>query len=283
VSTVTKYTPEEFDREFGDEATRPVPTNSAAQALAANAGSLLEYQPPPVADYMKRDDIEAVGCQFGDACNVLMEYAECPPELRHFVLTVGFLCGGDYENYTPVTQKQIGGRMGVDPRTVRARTEALYEWQKNHAITFLQFTEQELEVKPGDKPQFGTTLYRPVVVGYAAELLRIIEARSLRAVNKQNPKAELVGEIAEQAIDEVVSSMPYADIERRAKKPKNVTPKQQRMGFIEDSEKAAKRAVLKWRAAYRKSGYDIDPEEMTAKFIEWLNEPEERRDNFRSH
>ena len=280
MSTVIKYSPEELEREFGEDESAQVATHGAMGALAASVGAL-DYVPPPRPDYLKEDDIEAVGCQFMDAANVLMERKDCPADLRHLALAIAGLSGGDYENFTSIPQAKIGERLGVSRSEVHRRMEALYDWQRNHACTLVQVREQELEFKAGDKPQFGVTQYRPIIVAYAAKLIRIIEGRRMRPINKQNAQAALVSEVADQAIDEVADELPYADLERRNKKEKNVTPKQTQMRFIEGAEENVRRAIARWRKALEQSHYTPDPDEMIAKLMEWVNTPTERRDNFR--
>lgn len=271
----TAHTPEEFDARYGGETTRPVPTDNAISALAANAGGdFLDFTAPELPDYVSVDDYEVQGCQLIDSANLLMEYKDCPAELRHFVLAVCGLSGGRYDDFTPITQSKLGKRMGVARKEVYNRTEALWRWQREHAVTFVQIKQQDKEVTGGEV-KFGTTLYKPVIVPYAAEVIRVLSARGMRAVNRQDALNPAAVRAIEQTVDEVSARMPYAEMERRSDKQgreKNVTPQPVRQRFLDEGEQSAHRGIEKWLRSLRESGYEPDPEELLNTVRGWLSE-----------
>jgi hypothetical protein len=108
-------------------------------------GGFLDFTAPELPEYLSVDDTEVQGCQLIDSANLIMEHKECPAELRHFVLAVMGLSGGTYDDFTPITQTRIGKRMGVERMEVYRRTEALWSWQREHAVTFVQIKQQDLE------------------------------------------------------------------------------------------------------------------------------------------
>lgn len=273
----TVHMPEEFDRRFGTEATRPVPTDNAISALAASVGdNFLDFTQPDLPEYLSIDDTEVQGCQLIDAANLLMEYRDCPAELRHFVLAVCGLSGGAYDDFTPITQTKIGKRMGVERKEVYRRTEALWRWQRDHAVTFIQIKQQDKEVTGGEV-KFGTTLYKPVIVPYAAEVIRVLSSRGMRAVNRQDALNPATVRAITQTVDEVSARMPYAEMERRSSaqnREKNVTPPPARQRFLDEGEQSAHRGFEKWFRSLRESGYQTDRAEMLAKVGDWYDQLE---------
>lgn len=271
----TVHTPEEFDRRYGSESTRPVPTDNAISALAANAGGdFLDFTQPDLPEYLTVDDTEVQGCQLIDAANLLMEYRECPADLRHLVLAVCGLSGGRFDDFTPITQIKIGKRMGVTREEVYRRTEALWRWQREHAVTFIQIKQQELD-KSGGSVKFGTTLYKPVIVPYAAEVIRVLSARGMRGVNRQDALNPATVRAITQTVDEVSARMPYAEMERRSStqpREKNVTPQPARQRFLDEGEQSARRGVERWLSSIKQSGYTPDPEELLNTVRGWLHE-----------
>lgn len=271
----TIHTPEEFDRRYGTEATRPVPAEGAISALASHAGGdFLDFTAPELPEYLSVDDTEVQGCQLIDSANLIMEHKDCPAEIRHFVLAVMGLSGGIYADFTPITQTRIGKRMGVTREEVYRRTEALWRWQREHAITFLQIKQQDKEVSGGEV-KFGTTLYKPVIVPYAAEVIRVLSARGMRPVNRQDALNPATVRALRQTVDEVSARMPYAEMERRSSSQrgeKNVTPQPARQRFLDEGEQGARRGVERWLSSIKESGYEPDPEELLSTVRGWLYE-----------
>lgn len=271
------------DRQEMSRESQPAPSPSlpsgAAAALMASLGEV-EYTLTPTPAYLNDKNIEVQGGQFVDAVNYLMDYLDwkgakdaegrgveprhLSPEVRHLVLAVCGLTGGDYLNWTPITQRQIAQRLGVkDLKTVRERLHQLYRWEQQTNRACVQIQEEERT--PGSV-KFETTKYRPVIVYAAAELIRRLKAKGMRPVNKQgnlNPMAEqLADQVTEDADDEIVrrevvaevaEDMEQADIRRRQPKPQK--DQQPRMRFLEEREVRAITAVKAWAEAHIQAGY----------------------------
>lgn len=253
---VNSYTPEEFEREFGTDDTRPVPPVSAATALMLAAGEPFAaiYEEPPALPEQRNDNVERAGCQMIDTTYQLMDYANVPAEVREIVMVISGLTGGNFTDFTELPRSRIAQRMGVSLETVRQRIERLWEWQRNGNPELIQIEEQEYDAA---KKRYTTTKYKPVVVRFAGNFIRRLQARGLRPMHRQQAIIEKLEDIHEEVAEETVREMPTAQLSRRREgKVKNVTPPQQKLSFIEGKEQRVIRAVAEWRDALAQSGYE---------------------------
>jgi len=275
---VTSYTPEELDREYGTDTSAPVPTSRALQALSASAGGpfALVYEEAPRAAYLKEDDIERVGCNFIDATLQFLDWLNVPADVRDLVLAIAGLSGGNYSDFSEIPRSRIGQRMGLSGETVRQRVDALWEWQRNNGKSLVLIQEREYDPV---KKRYTTTQYQPVVVWVAAEFMRELKACGLRPSSQQRAIGERddhISEIANGIADRLTEKLPGVELSaRREGKVKNVTPRQEKLSFIEGKEDRAMRAAAEYRDALRSAGYD--PRDYSAEFAAKVQELFQKR------
>jgi hypothetical protein len=223
--------------------------------LATNAGGSLDATIKSNTTFAPNSHpIERIGSVLIDTIYFLLNHYKCPPAARDVVLVICGLSGGDYQNYTKVTQKQIGERMGIQPEAVREKLKLLIDWEQEHNRAVLQIRQQERE---GEARHFGITEYRPIILRYAGQYMRMCAERGLPPIRRQQELTPKTEQVYDEVADCIYEEMEESAFIPRNQKTKNVTPPQQQLTFIERTEDEALRRIGAWADALVRSQYDV--------------------------
>jgi hypothetical protein len=249
------YEIEESERKRQPEKDQTRPATVAEMMLAVNAkGHLDAHIKSNVTFSPDSHPLERIGSTVIDSILFLLQGLDCPSEHRDIVLCICGLSGGEYKEYTKITQKQIAERMGLTTRTVRDKIGALRDWMMFRRRAIIQIKEREINSETG---QYDITEYRPIILNAACEYLRICKQRGLPPINRQRALEGKLEDAYDEVADAVIDNIPDAPYIGREKKEKNVTPSQQKASFIESKVIRILRDVDEWADSLISSQYDV--------------------------
>lgn len=231
-----------------DEMARRV-EEQATLRRAAHAGELFVSVP----EGMRERDFEAAGCSMIDACGFLLAWVKAEPTVRHTCLVIAGLSGGDYHNFSEITQASMAHRMGCSLPTMRERLQELWDWQQRENRCFVEIEKRDYDPDHG---KYQTTRYRPLIVRYASLFVRKLSEKNLRPVNRQQAISEGTEKVYDEVTVEVVEEMPEAPLLVN-RKPKREKVRQREIGFIEQVEMTLRRDLHKWCDRMERSDYLI--------------------------
>jgi aromatic ring-cleaving dioxygenase len=249
------YEIEEQGRRREPEKDRTRPTSAAEMMLAANAGTHVS-RPVKAPFAPNAHPIEQVGCWFIDSNFILLDWLKVPAELRPLVVCIAGLSGGDYSDYTPITQTLIGKRLGLHRETVAERLGQLVEWERDEKKALIYIRKNEREE---GSHKYQTTEYLPIIVKYAADFIRQLESRGLKPVNKHQAITENTVKLYDNTAKEVIAKMPEAVMGNvlQPRKEKNVTPRQKQVSLLDSRFERVLSAVAEYKNALSSQSYDL--------------------------
>lgn len=234
----------------------------AEMALSMSAGGALDADLRP--RETKERTVESVGSQFIDSNFILLDWLKCPEHLRPLVVVIAGLSGGEWREYTPIPQSLIGKRLGIGRETVAERLEELVRWmaeetEEGHrkAVIFIRKRDRE----QGGEHHYQTTEYLPIIVKYAADFIRQLDARGLKPVNRHQAITDNTVSLYDNTAKEVIATMPDATtttVLTPRKAVKNVTPKQTKINFIEAAQDRIRRDFEELRQKVDSQSYDFN-------------------------
>lgn len=245
---IKQYTPEEFELEYAEDGDLPVPSAGALTALFG-PGNISFTQANG-----REVNIEKIGCYFIDSHFILFDWLKLPEKLRPLVVVISGLSGGNYLDYTPITQAQIGKRLGIDVETVRERLDELVAWEKREkkALIYIRKNDRDQSRK------YQTTEYLPIIIKYAGDFIRKLQAKGLQPVNRHQAITDKTVHLYDDTANEVIVTMPEAALGNvlQPRSEKNVTPRQQKINFIESKENRILSDFDEYREALKSQNYD---------------------------
>jgi len=250
---VTVYDPEAFEREFGDDASPPVPSLAAAAALVRSAGEHPNVELlPPEKPY--RDNLEQDGSQFILISGALLERfaavveedeppVPIPPDGRDFALWMEGIANGNFTEPFRSTDEQIAAVYGYTEKSVREKRASLLQWQRAANTTFVEVIEGMFNPEKGKN---DPTEYVVHFGKHVSDFIR--KAREIPAFCR-NPVRCIEGlQDANLArlIEEVKDDLnPDLSVRRNAKKEAK-PPKEDRVVQNTELKKRIRRALEKW-------------------------------------
>lgn len=153
---------------------------------------------------------EETGCDFIEATNLLLRALDCPPRVRHFVLCLVGLTGGDADKFHRFTDAQLSERLGIHRNTVGEYRQELYQWMRDKCTCVIEVTEKEFDRAT---MKYKPTEYRAVIIPYAAEFVK--RARGMNRYMKRPDYAisNAVEDGAREIAEGIVGEMPLANLE----------------------------------------------------------------------
>lgn len=220
---VTSYTPEEFERDYAHEDSKPVPTSSAVAALRASVGVYggFEVEPAPVPSYARTDNLERDGCDMIKAAYIFLSILDdpCPPDARDFILCLMGISRGNSAEHIIITDDQIAAHMGHNRNRVAEKRRALIEWEQKNDYSIIKVREREFNT---DKGRYDPTMYQVLITDFVAEFLRLARENFQWKPSFQIEKG--VEEGLKQTAKRVSERIPNAEIVRRSKAKKLKVP-----------------------------------------------------------
>ncbi len=201
----------------------PLPKSFLALARGAITADGFEAtgEAAPLVVTTAGQSLERDGCDFIRSVFLILEYLECPPNVRDFVLCIVGLTGGDAEMWHKITDHQIAEHMGYASAYIGQKRKELVQWeqQKNMAV---------LEIKQGEydkvRKKYAPTEYRAPIIATAALFIRRVRALPSKAASAPNAmRYEVERGHKELAYDLAQDTLPIAPISH-ARGQRNMKP-----------------------------------------------------------
>jgi hypothetical protein len=180
-------------------------TGDAAPVVVTSAGQSLE-----------RD-----GCDFIRTVFLMLQYLDCPPSVRDFVLCIVGMTGGDAEKWHRITDQQIAEHMGYTATYIGQKRKELVEWERRKNMAVLEIKQGELD---RSVMKYAPTEYRAPIIETAALFIRRV--RSLPTKASQAPNAiryEVERGHKEIAIDLAEDTLPVTPLSHQ-RNQRNMKP-----------------------------------------------------------
>jgi len=251
---ITTHTPEQFDSEYGDESTPPVPGSGAVRALLSSVGAAgdVEFVPADAPDRLERD-----GSQFILISCALLEWFKCPVDARDFVLIMEGVANGNYSTSFPLTDEQLSRFCGLAPRTIRLKRNALIQWQREKCKRGLLTIERgEFDPERGRSSPMRYTV--PFIADVASFIRDVCDDRAFQ----KNP-VRTIEHADENGLAPFVNALraeylPEEEAEKKAEPEAEPEPTKEQMRAR--LRKAVLNAVIRWSDNEYREGFDVRKE-----------------------
>jgi hypothetical protein len=187
--------------------------------------------------------LERDGCDFIRTVFLMLQYLDCPPGVRDFVLCVVGITGGDAETWHKITDHQIAEHMGYTPTYIGQKRKELVEWERTKNMAVLEIKQGELDRA---HMKYAPTEYRAPIIETAALFIRRVRALPSKASQAPNAiRYEVERGHKEIAMDLAEDTLPVAPLshQRSQRTTKHVGGQSSLFRFTERRARLSKQII----------------------------------------